>query len=108
MIIFIIGIILSIVTVVGDVLVKQASLQSSFSGWKFLLLGAVIYALTAFGWFFVMRSMKLSTLGVLYAVTCVVLLAFVSMFFFKEKVSTIEILGISLGILSIILLYKFA
>ena len=83
----IVGIILSAITVFGDYLIKHASLQTSFTGWKFLLAGAIIYGLTAFGWFFVMRKIKLSTLGVLYGISCIILLALVSVFYFKEKIS---------------------
>jgi drug/metabolite transporter (DMT)-like permease len=102
------GILLTVVTVIADVMIKHASLQQAFSGWKLLLIGGVIYGLTALGWFFAMRKIKLSTLGVLYAVGCVVLLTLVSVFYFKEKISSFEIFGIGLAILSLIILYRFA
>jgi drug/metabolite transporter (DMT)-like permease len=105
---FIIGIGLSLITVLGDALIKHASLQSEFAGWRWLLLGAVIYAMTAFGWFFVMRKAKLSTLGVLYSVSIVVFLTLVSVFYFKERISSMEIVGIALAIISLILLGRFA
>lgn len=105
---FLIGIILSAITVFADALIKQASLQTAFSGWKMLIIGAIIYGLTAFGWFFLMRKIKLSTLGVLYAVSCVVLLTLVSVFYFKEKINFIEIIGIGLAIVSLIILARFA
>jgi len=105
---FLIATALTFITVLADVLIKHASLQSAFSGWKTLGLGALIYGLTGFGWFFVMKKMKLSTLGVLYGVGCIILLALVSVFYFKEKISSIEIFGIVLAIISIIILYRFA
>jgi len=101
---FLIGIGLSLITVLADSLIKHASLQNAFSGWQMLILGAIIYGLTAFGWFFVMRKIKLSTLGVLYAVSVVVFLTLVSVFYFKEKISTIEIVGISMAIVSLVIL----
>jgi len=104
---FLIGIGLSIITVLADVIIKQASLQNAFSGWRMLILGAIIYGLTAFGWFFVMRKIKLSTSGVLYAISCVVLLTFASVFYFKEKISLLEIIGISMAIFSLIILSRF-
>lgn len=103
-----IGILLSAITVFADYLVKHASLQTSFTGWKFLLAGAIIYGLTAFGWFFLTRKVKLSTLGVLYGVSCIILLTFVSVFYFNEKISSIEIVGIILAIASIIIMARFA
>ena len=105
---FLIGIGLSIITVFADALIKQASLQNAFSGWQILIVGAILYGITAFGWFFVMRKIKLSTLGVLYGVSCLVFLALVSVFYFREKINPIEILGIALAIISLIIMYRFA
>ena len=102
------GIGLSIVTVLADAFIKHASLQTAFSGWKWLVLGALIYGATAFGWFYVMRKVKLSTLGVLYSVTVVVFLTLVSVFYFKEKISNLEIVGIIFAIIGLAILARFA
>lgn len=108
MIPFLIGTALSAVTVFADLLIKQASLKSLFSGWKSLLLGCTIYALTGVGWFFLMRKIKLSTLGVWYSISIVLLLTLTSVFFFKEKINSLEILGIILAIISLIIMARFA
>lgn len=105
---FLIGIGLSLITVIADALIKHASLHNAFSGWPMLVLGAIIYGLTAFGWFFVMRKIKLSTLGVLYGVSCVILLTLVSVFYFKEKISSIEIVAIGMAITSLVILSRFS
>jgi drug/metabolite transporter (DMT)-like permease len=102
------GIALSLITVLADVFIKNASLSSGFSGWKLLVIGAIIYGLTAFGWFFVMRGAKLSFLGVLYSVIVILCLTLVSVFYFKEKLSGMEIFGIGLAISSLIILVRFA
>lgn len=104
----IVGIALSFITVLGDSAIKHASILSSFSGWKFLALGCIIYGLTGIGWFFVMRKIKLSTVGVLYALSTVLFLTFISIFYFKEQVSDAEIIGIGLAIVSLIILSRFA
>lgn len=104
---FLIGIGLSAITVLADTLIKNASLKNAFSGWPILILGAMIYGFTAFGWFFVMRKIKLSTLGVLYGVSCVLLLTLVSVFYFKEKINSFEIFGIALALSSLIILARF-
>lgn len=103
----IIAISLSAITVLADTFVKKASLENNILN-KYLTLGAIIYGLTAVGWFFVMKSMKLSTIGVVYGISCIAILTIVSVFIFHEKISTIEIVGILLGILSITILYRFA
>lgn len=105
---FIAGIVLSLITVFADALIKQASLQKYFSGWPMLFLGALIYGLTALGWFFVMRKMKLSTAGTLYAISVVIFVTLVSVFYFKERISPIEIIGIIMAIISLVILYRFA
>ena len=104
----ILAVVLSAVTVFIDALIKQASLQNAFSGWPLLAIAVVISGLTSFGWFFVMRQMKLSTISVLYGVSCIVLLTLVSVFYFGEKINYMEIFGIVLAISSIIILVRFA
>lgn len=108
LVVFLIGFGLCALTIIADVFIKNASLQNAFSGWKMLIIGAVLYGITAIGWFFVMRKMKLSTLGVLYGVGCLVLLTLVSVFVYKEKINLMEIIGIVLAITSVLILYRFA
>jgi drug/metabolite transporter (DMT)-like permease len=103
-----VGVLMIIVTVIGDSLIKNASLQNSFTGWKQLLVGSILYGLTGLGWFFVMRVMKLSTLGVFYGVGCILLLVLVSDFYFKEQINLLEIAGVILGIISLIILLRFS
>jgi len=105
---FIVGLGLIIITVIGDSLIKNASLLKDFSGWKTLLAGCVLYGLTGLGWFYVMRHMKLSTLGVFYGAGGAILLALIGVFYFKEQINLIESVGIFLGIISLILLFRFA
>ncbi len=104
---YVIGFVMIIITVIGDSLIKTSSLASSFSGWRLLLLGSLLYGITGIGWFFVMRHMKLSTLGVFYGVGCILFLSFISVLFFKEKISLIETVGIINGIIALILLFRF-
>lgn len=55
-----------------------------------------------------MRKIKLSTLGVWYSVSVVLLLTMVSVFYFKEKINSLEIFGIFLAIIALIIMAKFA
>ncbi len=102
------GIILSLIVVFGDYLIKLASMQNGFSGWYLLMLGAIIYGLTGIGWFFVMRHLKLSTIGVVFGMSCLIALTLVSIFYFNEHINSYEIFGIILAIISIIILARFA
>lgn len=100
------SILLSIITVAGDIFIKNASLGKGFSGWKLLLLGAFLYGITALGWFFVFRGIKVSSVAVLYSVSTAILLVIAGIVYYRESVSYGEMVGIILGVCSIILLVK--
>jgi multidrug transporter EmrE-like cation transporter len=70
--------------------------------------GFLVYASTAFGWVFVMRHLKLGTIGVVYSVSMVLLLTLVGTRWFGESLNYSEMAGIALAILSLILLVRFA
>ena len=99
---------LSLVGVLGDYFIKlSGNSDIKYIDVKWFLIGLIVYSSTAVGWFFVMKHIKLSTLGVIYGVTTVVALTAVGVFFFKEHLNTYEIIGIIAGISSIILLSRF-
>lgn len=99
-------ILLSLVGVLGDAIIKYSGADSSHTKW--FILGFIVYASTAIGWFYAMKHIKLSSLGVIYALTTVVALTLVGVFYFKEKLTAPEMLGIVFAIASIVLLKKFA
>lgn len=98
----------SVVGVVGDYFLKLASGrdQPLRSGWFYL--GFALYASTAFGWVYVMRHLKLATIGVLYSVSMILLLTAVGVVAFGESLSTTEAVGIVLALASLALLTRFA
>lgn len=100
---------LSLVGVLGDYFLKLAgnSLEQ-YINIKLFIFGALIYSSTALGWFFVLKHIKLSTLGIVYATTTVIALTLIGVFMFKESLSGYEIVGLLSGLLSIILLARFA
>lgn len=104
---FFVAILLSGVAVLADYFIKKASLLPSIWN-KNLLIGATIYGLSAIGWVIVMKSMKLSTLGVIFGLSCIILVTAISVTIFHEKLSTMEVIGIIFAILSMIFLYRFS
>jgi drug/metabolite transporter (DMT)-like permease len=99
-----VAVVMSAVGIAGDYFLKQASgKQSPLTTWWFLA-GLVLYASTAFAWVFVMRHLKLATIGVIYSVSMVLLLAGMGVVFFEEKLSRFEIAGIALAIAALFLL----
>lgn len=104
----VVTVILALVGVIGDYFIKISSSGKKFIEPKWFVIGLVIYAFTAFGWVFVMKYIKLSTLGVFYAISTMIFLTVVSILSFGEKLNFYEIIGIVMAIASIILLGRFA
>src|SRR5882757_10233710 len=97
----------SVLGVVGDYFLKLASAKDhSLKAVEFYI-GFVIYASTAFGWVFVMKHLKLATVGVVYCVSMVLLLAGIGVIGFKESLSGYEIAGIAMAIGSLVMLVRF-
>src|SRR5947209_2737135 len=98
----------SVVGVLGDYLLKVASAQKDplRSGWFYV--GFAVYASTAFGWVFVMRHLKLATIGVVYSVSMILLLTGIGAVVFREPLNAYEIAGLAMAIGSLILLIRFA
>ena len=71
------------------------------STWWFLL-GFVVWSSTAFVWVYVMQHLRFATLGAVYGVTSVLLLALVGLLFLGESLKWQEAVG------SILLLGRFA
>jgi uncharacterized membrane protein len=100
-------IILSAIGVLGDYFIKISGNGPKYILYLPFFSGMIIYALTAVGWFYVMKHIKLGPLAIYYSVTSVALLAIIGVVFFKEQMSGIDILGIILGICSLIILARF-
>jgi len=98
----------SVIGVVGDYFLKLASGrdQPLRSGWFYL--GFALYASTAFGWVYVMRHLKLATIGVVYSVSMVLLLTAVGVVLFRESLNAAEWAGIALAVAALVLLTRFA
>jgi small multidrug resistance pump len=98
---------LALVSVGADSILKLSTESTGKNLIIFFILGLIIYGSTAFGWFFVIKHIDLSTLGVYYSVSTVLFLALVGVFYFKEQINTPEIIGIALAVTSILLLGRF-
>lgn len=106
-------VILSAYTVAGDLLVKKASTLSGMNPFSiktlpYFALSFFVYATTAFGWYYILKVMKLATCGVVYAVSTVLFVVIGGVFIFKEPLNGYEIIGIALAVLSLLLLTRFS
>jgi drug/metabolite transporter (DMT)-like permease len=102
------AIFLGLVGVAGDFFIKLATVGPKTPVVKWFIIGMLIWASVAFGWYFVYKQLKLSTSVVFYAVSTILFLTALSVLYFKEKLNIYEAVGILLAIASIILLKKFA
>ena len=98
----------SVIGVVGDYFLKRASGADSPLRSRWFYVGFCVYASTAFGWVFVMRHLKLATIGVLYSVSMVLLLALVGACWFGERLGYAEVAGLVLAVAALVLLGRFA
>ena len=104
---YLVAAVMSCVGIIGDYFLKRASGEDRpLVTWLFLV-GFVLYGSTAFAWVFVMRHLKLATIGVIYSVCMILLLTGMGVFVFGESLSRSEIVGIVLAIAAILLLGRF-
>ena len=97
----------SIIGVVGDYFLKVASAKEQALKSLEFYIGCCLYASTAFGWVFVMKHLKLATVGVVYSISMVLLLTAVGVFRFKESLSVTEMAGLAMAVGSLLLLTRF-
>ncbi len=76
---------LELISLGADYLIKKASLQTGWLGWKPLLAGGLVYGATAIGWFYTMRIFKLFTIGLVHSLIVITLTMLLSQFVFDEK-----------------------
>jgi len=99
---------MTLIGVLGDTFLKMAGSGTKYIDWKWFVLGLVLYASTALGWFFVLKHIKLATLGAIYSILIILFLAIIGVVYFKEALNMYEISGIGLAIVSLVLLTRFA
>ncbi|KZL51098.1 hypothetical protein [Nodularia spumigena] len=99
---------LSSLGVLGDYFLKIASNNETSLHSRWFIFGLLVLASTSFGWVYVMKYLKLATIGVVYSVSTVLFLALVGVAFFQESLNPYEIVGIIMAIGSLILLSAFS
>lgn len=101
-------ILLSAVCVLADCLFKHASETTQpFRSLQFAL-GILLQAFSAFGWVYVFRHVRLSTIGALFSVITVLMLALVGVMTFREPLSVSEVVGLGLAVAALFLLGRFS
>jgi multidrug transporter EmrE-like cation transporter len=93
-------------TTFGDYCLKRASQQESLAN-HWMATGFLIYGATAFGWAWTMRHLKLATIGAVFSISMVLLMALLGFLAFRETLNRIEIAAILLALASIAMLARF-
>ncbi len=97
----------SVVGVIGDYFIKVASTKAESLKSPAFYVGFALYASTAFGWVFVMKHLKLATVGVVYSISMILLLTAIGVISFKESLNGYEIAGLAMAVASLLLLTRF-
>ena len=92
------------VQISGDYYIKVASGRSDGILTSTMIIGATFYSATAFGWYFLMKTHSLAAIGVLYSASTILLLTALGYFVFKESIGLRDCLGITLAILSVLVM----
>ncbi|MDD5033047.1 MAG: hypothetical protein PHC85_02960 [Candidatus Pacebacteria bacterium] len=106
-IIFLVATVLTASTVLGDILLKKATLSQKPASSILIIAAALIWGVSAYGWFWILKKMEFLDAGVIFSMGALVLGALVSVFIFKEHLAFAEIIGLILAVISIFLMVEF-
>lgn len=101
-------ILLSAMGVVGDYFIKVAGRGTTPIDIGLFSIGFIVYMSTVPGWFLVMKYLPLSVLGAVYAVSTVLLLVAVGVFWFNERLTLTEIVGVGLAVTAVVVLRRLS
>lgn len=93
-----------VITVIGDYCIKIASGRDIGLASLQFLVGALMYGLPAVGWLYLMRVHSLAAIGVFYSATTLLLLAGLGYFVFKENFGLRKGVGLTLAIMSLVVM----
>jgi len=91
----------SILEVVGDILFKEWTIRTDKI---FLIAGIIAYLAATTFWAFSLKFQNLSKAVVIFGILTIIIGVLVGVFLYKEELSTLNIIGIFLGLVSIVLL----
>ena len=98
---------ITIFTVWGVSFLKKAGNYIHFFLNRDFFIGFAIYASTAFLWVFVYKYAKFSISGAVYSILSLIAFVILGVGMFGEKLSGIEVIGLGMGVGSLIILSKF-
>jgi drug/metabolite transporter (DMT)-like permease len=108
LIIIVISCLLTMITIVGNILLKEASLREGFNSWMIILVAGLIYGISSPGWVYLMRKATLVQLEVIFTSFCLIVMALISIFWYKEAITWKEYVGIILALVAQFLMMRIS
>lgn len=99
---------LTFLGVLSDYFLKLASAEKNSLLSRWFIAGMFVLCGTPFGWVYVMKHVKFASIGALYSVSFSLLVTFVGVLCFGERLSKPEIAGIVCATASLALLARFS
>jgi undecaprenyl phosphate-alpha-L-ara4N flippase subunit ArnF len=93
----------TLLTVIGDYLLKLAASGAGLASWHFVL-GALCYGSPALAWYVLMQQHNLATVAVLYSVATLIFVAGLGVVVFKEPFTWREAAGVSLALAAVLVM----
>ena len=93
----------TLLTVVGDYLIKLAASGAGLGSWQFAL-GALCYGSPALAWYLLMQQHNLATVAVFYSVATLIIVAGLGVVVFKEPFSWREAAGVGLALAAVLVM----
>ena len=94
---------LTMMLVSADYLIKKATTATN-NFYQLMIAAVVLYAISPIGWYVVLSKYKLVSVGAIYSILTIVMLALIGFICFKERLSFREVAGLVLAFVSIALL----
>ncbi|WP_415404442.1 EamA family transporter [Tateyamaria sp. SN3-11] len=98
----------ALIVIIGDYVIKVAAdgNQPMWSG--LVMLGCVLYAVSALFWFFAMQHVSLAQAGVAYSMLTLIALAIIGALYFNETLHAREYAGLGCALLAMVLMSRVA
>ncbi len=96
----------TLVMILGDYAIKLAADRGTMLQSPQFLVGGVLYALSAVGWYLAMRQMTLAQTGVASAIFSLLALCAMGVLLFEETLAAREYLGIAMAVGALVLMTR--
>jgi len=98
----------ALIVVVGDFAIKTAADAGHAVSSVFVVVGVLLYAISALFWFFAMHHVTLAQAGVAYSMITLIALAMIGALWFDEPLFLREYAGLGCALLSMVLMSRIA